>query len=116
MLNTTTSQAAAVYLVTVGGAYPSLKEFQKRIEQMEYIFLRIADTKIQRDICVQIDRTGTQKNGANLYRGQGILHLEGTLAPQHEVRCVVNIDLACLSGVGYLMAERDLFSGTGGFA
>jgi hypothetical protein len=94
--------------VTVGGPTPSLKEFQKRINEMGYVFIKFTDTRGGTDLGVRIDQNATDSSKAQFEQGKGLVHVEGTLTLNYVyVRCVADIDLATLSGTGHLVVLEE---------
>lgn len=89
--------------VTVGGPRPSLEEFQKRVTEMGYVFLKFPETRGGTDLGVRVDQSATDVSQADFARQQGVVHVEGTLTLNYmPVRCVADIDLATLKGTGHL--------------
>src|SRR5947209_8759197 len=91
--------------VTVGGPQPSLAEFQKRVEDMGYVFIKFTETRGGTDLGVRVDKSATNLSQANFAQGTGTVHVEGTLTLNYvKVRCIADIDLATLNGTGHLVA------------
>src|SRR5215831_7566235 len=85
--------------VTVGGPKPSLEEFQKRIEDMKYVFIKFTATRGGTDLGVRVDPTATDLTQADFAEGTGIAHIEGILTLNYtKVRCIAEIDLSTLNG------------------
>jgi hypothetical protein len=90
--------------VTVGGPRPSLEEFQKRVTEMGYIFLKFPETRGGTDLGVRVDQSATDVSQADFVHQKGTVHVEGTLTLNYiPVRCVADIDLATLNGTGHLV-------------
>ncbi|MBA2283894.1 MAG: MbtH domain protein [Ktedonobacteraceae bacterium] len=95
--------------VIVGGPQPSLGEFQKRIEEMGYVFIKFTDTRGGTDLGVRVDRSAVNTSMANFEQGTGTVHIEGTLTLNYvKVRCVADIDLAELKGTGHLVVLEEV--------
>ncbi len=90
--------------VVVGGPVPSLADFQTRLEEMGYVFIKFTDTRGGTDLGVRVDKAATSVSDVDFERGSGTAHVEGTLTLNYTpVRCVADIDLATLSGTGRLV-------------
>lgn len=97
--------------VVVGGPQPSLGEFKKRIEEMGYVFIKFTDTRGGTELGVRVDKAGTDVSQANFDAGTGSVHVEGTLTLNYvKVRCVADIDLATLKGIGHLVILEEVRS------
>ncbi len=95
--------------VTVGGPRPSLEEFQQRLENMGYVFIKFTETRGGTDIGVRIDKQATDLSQANFDQGSGYVHLEGTLTLNYvKVRCIAEINLATLQGTGHLVILEEV--------
>jgi hypothetical protein len=95
--------------LTVGGPTPSLAEFQRRVTDMGYVFIKFTDTRGGTDLGVRVDKATTQLNQADFAQGTGIVHLEGTLTLNYvNVRCVADVDLSTLNGTGHLVALEEV--------
>lgn len=90
--------------VAIGGPKPSLQEFQQRVQDLGYVFLKFTDTRGGTDLGIRIDRGATDLSKAHFELGSGTAHVEGTLTLNYvQVRCVADIDLATLHGRGHLV-------------
>lgn len=97
------------HLVVVGGPQPSLSEFQKRIQEMGYVFIKFTDTRGGTDLGVRVDKSAVDTTKADFAQGTGTVHVEGTLTLNYvKVRCVADIDLAQLKGVGHLVILEEV--------
>lgn len=97
------------HTVTVGGPKPSLAEFQKRVEDMGYVFIKFTETRGGTDLGVRVDKSATNLSQANFAQGTGTAHVEGTLTLNYvKVRCIADIDLATLNGAGRLVALEEV--------
>lgn len=93
--------------VVVGGPTATLAEFQKRVEDMGYVFIKFTQTRGGTDLGVRVDKAATDLHQANFGQGTGVAHVEGTLTLNYvPVRCVADIDLATLSGRGHLVVQQ----------
>lgn len=97
------------HAVTVGGPQPTLKEFQKRVEDMGYVFIKFTETRGGTDLGVRVDKSATDLRQANFEQETGVVHVEGTLTLNYvKVRCIADIDLATLQGRGRLVALEEV--------
>jgi hypothetical protein len=95
--------------VTVGGPKPALEEFQKRVEDMGYVFIKFTNTRGGTDLGVRVDKSTTNLSQADFAHAHGIAHVEGTLTLNYvKVRCIADIDLATLNGTGHLVALEEV--------
>lgn len=94
--------------VTIGGPHPSLEEFQKRLEEMGYVFIKFTGTRGGTDLGVHVDKSATDMNQSHFEQRSGIVHVEGTLTLNYvKVRCIADIDLATFNGTGHLVALEE---------
>ena len=97
--------------ITVGGPKPSLDEFQKRVEDMGYVFIKFTGTQGGTDLGVRVDKSATDLSQADFDQETGIAHVEGTLTLNYvKVRCVADIHLETLNGTGHLIALEEVHS------
>ena len=90
--------------VTVGGSRPTLEDFKKRIEEMEYAFIKFTATRGGTDLGVRVDKSATDLTQANFAQAVGMIHVEGTLILNYvNVRCIADIDISTLNGTGNLV-------------
>ena len=95
--------------VIVGGPGPSLEEFQKRVSDMGYVFIKFTDTRGGTDLGVRVDKQATDVSQADFQQGLGTVHVEGTLTLNYvKVRCVADIQLDTLSGNGHLVILEEV--------
>lgn len=95
--------------VVVGGPQPTLQEFQKRVTEMGYVFIKFTETRGGTDLGVRVDKSATDVSNANFEQGTGHVHVEGTLTLNYvRVRCVADIDLASLRGTGRLLVLEEV--------
>jgi hypothetical protein len=88
--------------VTVGGPNPSLENFKQSIDR-DYIHIKFTQTRGGTDLGIKLDRGRSSLGEADFERGDGHVHVEGTLTLNYvPVRCVANIDLSTLDGQGHL--------------
>lgn len=93
--------------VAVGGPAPSLEEFQKRLTDIGYVFIKFTGTRGGTDLGVRIDQAATDLRQADFEQNMGITHVEGTLTLNYvNVRCVADIDLSTLQGIGHLVVVQ----------
>ncbi len=90
--------------VAVGGPNPSLEEFQRRLEDTGYVFVKFTGTRGGTDLGIPVDRARSDLSSANFDQAAGAVHVEGTLILNDDpVRVVADIDLATLKGTGHLV-------------
>lgn len=95
--------------VAVGGPRSSLAEFEKRVREMGYVFIRFTGTRGGTDLGVSLDKDMTDLSQANFAQATGIAHIQGTLTLNYvKVRCVADIDLSTLSGTGHLVMLEEI--------
>jgi hypothetical protein len=95
--------------VEVGGTSPSLQEFQRRLEDMGYVFIKFTETRGGTDLGVRVDKQATNLSRANFAQATGVVHVEGTLTLNYvKVRCIAEIDLSTLHGTGHLLILEDM--------
>jgi hypothetical protein len=93
--------------VIVGGHQPSPAGMRRRIEKIGYVNIKFTDTRGGTDLGVRVDHAASDLSGADFGLGLGTLHVEGTLIlNQDPVRCIADIDLATLTGMGRLTLEQ----------
>jgi hypothetical protein len=95
--------------VTVGGPKPSLEEFQRRVTDMGYVFIKFTGTRGGTDLGVTVDKEAIDLSQADFVQRLGTVHVEGTLTLNYvKVRCVADIDLATLNGTGHLVVLEEV--------
>ncbi|MFF2409367.1 hypothetical protein [Streptomyces sp. NPDC058092] len=94
--------------VVVGGPSPSVEDFQRRITEMGYVFIKFPDSRGGTDLGVRVDEAATDLGKADFANGTGSVHIDGTLTLNTvKVRCVTDIELSSLSGTGHLVALEE---------
>lgn len=97
--------------VVVGGPSPSAGEFQQRITERGYVFIKFPDSRGGTDLGVRVDEDATDVSKADFANATGSVHIEGTLTLNYvKVRCVADIELSSLSGQGHLVALDEVFA------
>lgn len=95
--------------VTVGGSQPSLEEFRKRVQDMEFVLIKFPETQGGTELGIRIDKNATDLSQADFEQGTGVAHVEGTLTLDYvKVRCVADIELETLYGTGHLVALEEV--------
>lgn len=111
MNNLVQTLAQGEHPVTLGGPRPSLEEFQQRLDNPGYVFIKFTDTRGGTDIGVRIDKDATDITQANFAQHTGTVHVEGTLILNYvKVRCSAKIDLETLKGMGHLTILGEVHS------
>jgi hypothetical protein len=101
--------ATGEHAVTVGGSKSSLEDFQKRLEEIGYVFIKFTETQGGTDLGVRVDKNATNLTQANFAEGTGSVHVEGTLTLNYvKIRCVAEIDLSTLNGTGHLVILEEV--------
>ncbi len=80
----------------------SAEELKQSIER-GYVLVTFTDTRGGTELGVRLDEEFTDLSGADLEQGTGTVHLVGNLVLNYvKVRCVANIDVTALKGMGHL--------------
>jgi hypothetical protein len=96
--------------VTVGGSQPSLQDFQKRVQDMEYVLIKFPETQGGTDLGIRIDKNASDFSQADFEKGTGVAHVEGTLILDYvKVCCVADIELETLYGTGHLVVLEEVY-------
>lgn len=70
----------------------------------DYVYLKFTNTKGGTELGVRLDRPACDFSAANFEAGTGSVHVEGGLTFDYvKVRCIADIDLKSLEGVGHLV-------------
>jgi core binding factor beta subunit len=81
----------------------TLKELKASVER-DYVHVKFTETRGGTELGVRLDRQACNFANANFDSGEGSLHIEGDLSLNYvKVRCVCDIDLATLDGIGRLI-------------
>jgi len=95
--------AEGTHPVVVGGSDQTPKDLQRRIEELQYVFVRFTDTRGGTELGIPVDNSATGLAGADFEQGSGTVHVEGNLTLDYvPVRCIADIDLATMTGIGHL--------------
>jgi core binding factor beta subunit len=98
-----TGRLATDQPVAVGGSLHSLEDLRRRVEEIEYVFVKFTETRGGTDLGVSLDRAACDVSAADFDQGSGTIHVEGSLILNGDpVRCIADIDLATLKGTGHL--------------
>jgi len=80
----------------------TIRAFKERIN-LGYVHLRFTDTRGETELGFRLDSGAVDLDHADFENQTGFIHLEGRLTLNHQkVRCIADIDLQTLAGVGYL--------------
>jgi len=94
--------------VIVGGSQRTLANFSQRLQEMGYVFIKFTDTRGGTDLGVRVDREASDWTAADFDAASGVAHVEGMLTLDYvKVRCIADIDLSSLSGMGHLVVLED---------
>jgi hypothetical protein len=103
-MNELTERLSTDQPVVVGGPDPSLEELRRRLEEIGLVFIKFTETRGGTDLGVRVDRDACDLAAADFEQGSGTVHVEGTLILNDDpVRCIAEIDLASLKGIGRLI-------------
>ena len=92
--------------VIVGGPSPSAKQFINQLTNVGYAFIKFTETSGGTDLGLRIDPVNTKLEEANIDKGTGNVHVEGTLNLNFiPVRCVAEINLESMAGTAQLFPE-----------
>jgi hypothetical protein len=92
-------------VVVLGGPDPSLEDLRRRVEELGYVLVKFTETAGGTELGVELDPAATDASSADFEAGQGTVHVEGSLFLNGDpVRCVADIDVASLAGVGRLVS------------
>jgi len=81
---------------------PSVKALKEAIDK-GYVRIKFTDTKGGTELGVKVDKDASKFDEANFEEGTGQLRLVGGLTLDYvNVRCIADIDLKTLEGVGHL--------------
>lgn len=93
--------------IVMGGADPAVEELRNRTGEMGYVLVKFTQTRGGTELGFPLDRATTDLSKANFDEGTGMVHVEGNLTLNGDpVRCIADIDLATLKGIGRLALEE----------
>ena len=88
--------------ITLGGPVRSVEQLQRDIAR-EYVHIKFTATRGGTDLGMRLDQAQSQLDQADFEQGTGTVHLVGSLILNYvRVRCVADLDLATLQGMGHL--------------
>jgi len=80
----------------------TVEALKERID-LGYVHVKFTDTRGGTELGVRLDQDATDVDQASFEGKSGVVHLVGSLTLDYvPVRCVADIDLETLSGVGHL--------------
>lgn len=95
--------STGIHPVTIGNSQCSADELRRRLEKVGYVNVKFTETRGGTDLTVEVDLAASDLSAADFENGAGSVHIEGTLSLNYDpVRCIADIDLASLTGTGYL--------------
>ncbi|MGW5767220.1 hypothetical protein ACWEWM_37685, partial [Streptomyces tendae] len=65
----------------VGGPSPSVEDFQRRVAEKGYVFIKFTDTAGGTDLGVRVDAAASDLSGADFARGVGSVHADSISGP-----------------------------------
>jgi uncharacterized protein YbdZ (MbtH family) len=81
----------------------TVKLFKDAIDR-DYVHINFTDTKGGTELGIRLDRSACNFSAANFEAGTGSVHVEGGLTFDYvKVRCIADIDLKSLAGMGHLV-------------
>ncbi|MFI6067034.1 hypothetical protein ACIA47_17515 [Micromonospora sp. NPDC051227] len=93
--------------VRIGGPDPALSELRRRIDEVGLVFIAFSGPHGATELGVVVDREATDVSDADWGCGTGQVHIEGNLTLNRvPIRCVADIDLSLLTGVGRVVPRR----------
>ena len=76
----------------------------KQCIDREYLHIRFVEIGGHTELCINVDKAVSIIHLADFENERGTVHLEGELTLNHvRVRCIVDLDVATLCGMGYLV-------------
>jgi core binding factor beta subunit len=112
-MNELTERLAAEQPIIMGGADPTVEELRERTGDMGYVLVKFTETRGGTELGFPLDRDATDISGANFDEGTGNVHVEGHLILNDDpVRCIADINLATLKGMGRLKLEEKATAAT----
>ena len=80
----------------------TVQAFQECL-QRGYVHIKFTDTRGGTELGVRLDEPACQLSAADFANAQGPVHIEGSLTLNYvKVRCIADIELQSLSGLGHL--------------
>jgi uncharacterized protein YbdZ (MbtH family) len=81
----------------------SLKVFKEAVDR-KYVHIKFTDTKGGTELGFRLDEDASNFSAADFENGKGTVRVEGSLTLDYvRVRCVADIDLSTLEGIGHLV-------------
>jgi hypothetical protein len=112
-MNELTERLTAEQPIVMGGADPTVEELRDRTGEMGYVLVKFTQTRGGTELGFPLDRATTDLSNANFDEGTGSVHVEGHLSLNDDpVRCIADIDLTTLKGVGRLTLEEKTAAAT----
>ena len=106
-MNELTERLTVEQPIVMGGADPTVQELRDRTGDMGYVLVKFTETRGGTELGFPLDRDTTDLGKANFDEGTGTVHVEGHLVLNGDpVRCIADIDLATLKGIGRLALEE----------
>jgi hypothetical protein len=106
-MNDLTARLTVDQPIIMGGADPTAEELRNRTGEMGYVLVKFTETRGGTELGFPLDRDGTDLSEADFDNSTGTVHVEGNLILNDDpVRCIADIDLATLKGIGRLALEE----------
>jgi hypothetical protein len=107
LLNELTERLAVDQPIVMGGMDPTVEELRDRTGEMGYVLVKFTETRGGTELGFHLDRDTTDLGGADFDNSTGTVHVEGNLTLNGDpVRCIAEIDLTTLKGIGRLVLEE----------
>lgn len=88
--------------VVNGGNSTCIEDLKRQIEKGS-VFIKFTETQGQTDLCITLDKENSDLSQLEFSNANGMVHLEGeSILNFEKVRCVADISLDNLEGVGSL--------------
>ena len=85
-----------------------VEELKERIDRYNYVHVKFTETRGGTELGVRLDKERTDLTKADFDKGTGTVHLAGDLTLDYvKVRCVADIDISTMEGMGHLEILED---------
>jgi len=89
----------------------TVKLFKEAIDR-DYVHIKFTKTKGGTELGVRLDRESCDFSMSDFENGRGMVHIEGGLTLDYvKVKCIAEIDLATLEGIGRLVKVETTANG-----
>ena len=106
-MNDLTERLTKEQPVAMGGMDPTVEELRNRTGDIGYVLVKFTETRGGTELSFPLDRDTTDLSAANFDEGTGTVHVEGNVILNGDpIRCIADIDLATLKGLGRVTLEQ----------